>query len=502
MVARSGIWGLTGGLAALAASFVVTPFIIRLLGPASYGVWALLQSMLSYLILADLGMARASTKFAGDCYSKGDGEGEAAAIWTSAVITVVVTALCALAVIFAARFLVTTALHVPRHLIRPSVLAVRIIAVASVVGSVAGTMNTPQTVRLRWGVLTLSSSGPAVIASVAAPIVLVLTSGGVVVIATVAAAAAVVTAAANLLIAVRLQPGLLRPRFRRNLVSPLLRYGGGLTISGLATIPLVTAERFFLAHNHSTSVVAYYAVAMSIGSVLTVIASTVAQPMFPALVRLHAAGAHKELRHLYRQAQQGIFLIVTPAAILMIFLAEPFLRLWAGPQYAEHSTFPLIVIVVGVSMNTLAMVPYTYMLASGRTSFIAKIHLLELLPYLAAAMVLTAKFGALGAALAWSSRMALDTLIFVTTCKRHGGLPWAPTSTRILVGLLVPASLIASTALLSTFTSSLVVRSACATALLLVYVGVVWTLVLTTPERSGMRSLASQLLTRGRQVDI
>jgi O-antigen/teichoic acid export membrane protein len=233
-----------------------------------------------------------------------------------------------------------------------------------------------------------------------------------------------------------------------------------------------------------------------------VIASAVAQPMFPALVRLHAAGAHEDLRRLYQQAQQGIFLIVTPAAILMIFLAEPFLRLWAGPQYAEHSTFPLIVIVVGVSMNTLAMVPYTYMLASGRTSFIAKIHLLELLPYLAAAMVLTAKFGALGAALAWSSRMALDTLIFVTTCKRHGGLPWAPTSTRILVGLLVPASLIASTALLSTFTSSLVVRSACATALLLVYVGVVWTLVLTTPERSGMRSLASQLLTRGRQVDI
>src|ERR1035437_8918360 len=247
MVARSGIWGLTGGLAALAASFVVTPFIIRLLGPASYGVWALLQSMLSYLILADLGMARASTKFAGDCYSKGDGEGEAAAIWTSAAITVAVTALCALAVIFAARFLVTTALHVPRHLIRPSVLAVRINAVAAVVGSVAGTMNTPQTVRLRWGVLTLSSSGPAIAATVATPVILFLTSGGVVVMAGVVAA----TAAANLFIAVRLQPGLLRPRFRRNLVSPLLRYGGGLTISGLAAIPLVTAERFFLAHNHS-----------------------------------------------------------------------------------------------------------------------------------------------------------------------------------------------------------------------------------------------------------
>src|ERR1039458_3242682 len=327
MVARSGIWGLTGSLAALAASFVVTPFIIRLLGPASYGVWALLQTMLSYLILADLGMARASTKFAGDCYGKGDGEGEAAAIWTSAAITVAVTALCALAVIFAAPFLVTTALHVPRHLIRPSVLAVRIIAVAAVVGSVAGTMNTPQTVRLRWGVLTLSSSGPAIAATVATPVILFLTSGGVVVMAVVVAAAAAATAAANLFIGVRLQPGLLRPRFRRNLVSPLLRYGGGLTISGLAAIPLVTAERFFLASNHSTSVVAYYAVAMTLGTSLMVIASAVAQPMFPALVRLHAAGAHEDLRRLYQQAQQGIFLIVTPAAILMMFLAEPFLQI-------------------------------------------------------------------------------------------------------------------------------------------------------------------------------
>jgi O-antigen/teichoic acid export membrane protein len=319
--------------------------------------------------------------------------------------------------------------------------------------------------------------------------------------AVVVAAAAAATAAANLFIGVRLQPGLLRPRFRRNLVSPLLRYGGGLTISGLAAIPLVTAERFFLASNHSTSVVAYYAVAMTLGTSLMVIASAVAQPMFPALVRLHAAGAHEDLRRLYQQAQQGIFLIVTPAAILMIFLAEPFLRLWAGPQYAEHSTFPLIVIVVAVWTNAFATIPYIYLLASGRTFLIARIHLLEILPYLVAAAVLTAKFGALGAALAWSSRVVLDSLLFVASSKRYGGLPWVPISTNVWAGLLVFVSLVGCTALLSTVTNSLIVRCACAAALLIVYIGVVWRLVLTRPERSGARTLARQILSRGGRAD-
>ena len=500
-VARSGIWSLTGSLAIVLASFLATPFTIRLLGPASYGLWALLQSMLTYLVLADLGMASASTKFAGDRYGKGDGAGEVEAIWTSLAITVVLTALCALGLVFAAPFLVMNILHVSQDLIRPSILAIRIIVVAAVVGSLAGTINTPQTVRLRWGPLTLSNSGPAVIAIVAAPIALVLTSGGVVVMAVVAAVAAALTAAASWLIAVRVQPGLLRPRFSRSLVSPLLRYGGGLTISGVAAIPLSSAERFFLAHNHSTTVVAYYAVAMTIGSVLLVIPAAIAQPMFPALVRLRATGAHEELRQLYRQAQEVIFLTVTPGAIFLSFLAGPLLRLWAGPQYAEHSIFPLLVIVVGMWMNALAMVPYTYLLASGRTSLIAKIHLAELLPYLAAAAVLTAALGALGAAVAWSSRVALDTFLFVATCKRHGRLPWAPTSTRVSVGLVVPASLAACTALLSTVTNSLAVRGACATALLLVYIVVVWKFVLTTPERSGMRSLASLLLPHGGQAD-
>jgi hypothetical protein len=65
----------------------------------------------------------------------------------------------------------------------------------------------------------------------------------------------------NLLLAVRLQPALVHPRFDRAVFRRLLSYGGALTVAGLALVPLTTAQRFFLAHNHSTTAVAYLGVA-------------------------------------------------------------------------------------------------------------------------------------------------------------------------------------------------------------------------------------------------
>ncbi len=70
----AGATGLSviGQAASLGAALIATPFVLRLLGPAQYGFLALMTLLLTYLVLADLGMGMASTRFAADALARGD----------------------------------------------------------------------------------------------------------------------------------------------------------------------------------------------------------------------------------------------------------------------------------------------------------------------------------------------------------------------------------------------------------------------------------------------
>ncbi|WP_407736546.1 lipopolysaccharide biosynthesis protein, partial [Hyalangium sp.] len=289
------------------ATLFATPFLIRLLGPSEYGLWALLQSALLILTLGDLGMGVTSTRFASERHAHDDSRGEVTVIFTAIAITVAVTGLAALAVIAAAPFIVDQVLNLSGSLRDDGLLALRVVCIAAVAYGVAGTISTPQQVRLRWGSLTLATTGPRVLQIVAAPLVLLVTNGGVVSLAVLATVVAALAAGLNGAVAVHYQPRLRRPMFSRKAARTLLRFGGGLTLAGLAYIPLSTAERFLLAHFHSTTEVAYYAAAATLGALLLTIPHSLSQVLLPALARLSSAGRTEDHRRLYDRSLKGVF---------------------------------------------------------------------------------------------------------------------------------------------------------------------------------------------------
>ena len=493
-VARSGLWSMGGQVAVLGSALLAGPFTIRLLGPVKYGVWSLLQNVLRYVALADLGMMIASTTFASERYAARDRRGEAAVIWTSMAITVALTSLAALAAGVAAPTIMSDFLHVPASLRDDSVIALRLVCITVVAAAVAGTVNTPQQVRLRWRSVTLASSGPTVLQTISVPIVLAATTGGLVAIAATAVLASALAAVLNFVIAVRLLPELKRPRPAVDVAGHLARYGGALAISGFAAIPLTTAERFFLAHYRSDTQVAYYAVAASVAALLTVVPIALSQPMIPALTRLTAEGRHDEHARLYHQVLKGMFLVGTPIALGLAFVAAPFFGLWAGPAYGVNSVTPFWILLGGLWLNTLAYVPSTQLIASGRASTLAVIHVAELIPYLVLAAVLTNALGAVGAAIAWSLRVAVDAVLFFAVVRIRQGLPWIPTPQRAMASLVSLLGLGAVLWALATVTASLPVRVGWSVVTLLAYAVLVWKLVLIDSEREGLGTLVNSIV--------
>jgi O-antigen/teichoic acid export membrane protein len=492
-VARGALWALGGQAAVLVATLVATPFVIRQLGPAEYGLWALLQSALLFLTLGDFGMGVTSTRFASERHAHDDSRGEVEVIVTAIAISVGFTGLAGILVVAAAPFIVDDVLNLHGSLRDDGLLALRLVCVAAVAYGLGGTISTPQQVRLRWGSLTLATTGPRVLQIAFAPLVLVATSGGVVSLAVLAAIVAAVAAGFNGAVAFHFQPQLRHPAISREVGRNLLRFGGGLTLAALATVPLATAERFFLAHYHSTTEVGYYAAAATVGALLLTIPHSLSQVLLPALTRLTSAGRTGDHARLYEQSLKGLFLTAVPAALGLAFVAKPFLHLWAGPAFAVHSTAPLYVLIGCLGVNTVAYLPYTQVLASGRASTVAKVHLGELAPYLLVAAVLTDQFGAIGAAAAWGGRLVVTSVIFFAVVWRTDRLAWVPTPDRAGLSIGAIVCLAAALLLAATVTSSLAGRALLGVPILTLYGAVVWRVVLTYPERRGLSALIREM---------
>jgi len=482
-VAHGTIWTVCGRTAALLASFFSTPFLTRLLGSEQYGIWALANTLNTYLSFTTMGMGTASTRFAAKPYTHSDEAGEAAVVWTSLLITIVPATVVMLIVILAARLLVSNLFSVPQYLQPEAAIVLQLTAIGFVARIFAEIFNTPQLVRLRLDLFTYVSMGTLIVQH--GCVVIVLVKGGGLLGATgVVTSCSLILALMHVWVSRTLLPSLFRPRIDVKLIKPLLRFGSGVVLSTLLGIlVLANIERVFLAYFSSVRELAYYSIAASLASLVSFIPSSMNQSLMPAMSTLHAAKDKIRLEALYVQALRAVLFCVLPMALMVCVAGEPFLRLWAGPEYAANSTYLLYILMVGVIFNIAAAPPYILLTAAGRTGTIAKCHLAETIPHLIYTSLLIFVFGAVGAALAWSLRTLVDAILLLAAARQEVSLSW-----QVLSGgwraYGIALLMLVGTALVSFyFGGNLFVRLAIATIGCAGYCGVIWKKILNTAEQ-------------------
>src|SRR3954467_2408603 len=158
-VLKGSTWSLFGQGGVLIASAIATPFTIRFLGTERYGALALLNLIVSYLGVADLGMGTASTRFGSDAFGQQDEGREAAVIWTSLAVASVPLLLIFVAWVAFAVFIPSRVFGIDASLASDFSAAMRWAAAVFLVRAVTGIVNTPQFVRLRFDTHTLINSG-------------------------------------------------------------------------------------------------------------------------------------------------------------------------------------------------------------------------------------------------------------------------------------------------------------------------------------------------------
>jgi O-antigen/teichoic acid export membrane protein len=468
------------------ATLISTPFTIRLLGAASYGILTFVQVLIGYFSVADLGMGMASTRFGSVAHARGDDDEEATVIWSALLLAVIPAATIAVIWFLGARPFVERGLRLPPYLHAPAVICMRIAAVGFLMRAIVGVLNTPALVRIRMDLVALVVCGTATAQIILVPIVVSL-GGGLPGAVAVVAGAATASALLYAIIGLRLLPQLRRPRISGALLKQLIAFGAAMMVSLIATALLGQSEKLLMPRYASVEALAYYSVAFTLAYMLTQLPVATVQSLVPAFSQLHVNPDRTDLERLYRRALHAMLFWALPGATFICIAAEPFFTLWAGPQFGRESTLPLYLLIGGVVCETLAFVPNGLLIAFGRTDLIARAQLSLLVPYVAAAAFLIHHFGAPGAAIAWSVRAILNLGLFAHFARRTSGfafVPW-PDNKRdyalAVAALLLP---FAAAPFVSPF-----VRIGIAAVAIAVYGIVVFTRVLTADERAALQRL-------------
>lgn len=493
LLAHNTVWNLLGQILPMAVGLVAIPVLIRGIGVARFGVLSLASVLIGYFSLFDLGIGRALTKLVAEKLGT-DEEHTLPPLASASLLLMLLLGVCAgLLTSAVSWWLIHRALKVPSALQSEALTSFYLLALSLPLVTVTSGLRGILEAQQRFRILNIIRI-PMGVFSFAGPLLVLPFSHGLVPIIMALIAGRVLGTLAHLLACTHSMPGLVRGfSFSYSVFVPLLKFGGWITVSNVIGPFLMYADRFLIGALLSVGAVTYYSAPFDAIIRLTVIPTAVAGVLFPAFATSFVHDSSRATLLLHRSLKYISF-VVFPIVLIIVTLAPEGLRLWLGADFSQHSTPVLRWLATGVFVNSLSTVAFVLIQSAGRPDLAAKVHILETLPNIVFAWLLTKHFGIEGTAIAWTVRITVDALFLFLLST------WVLPEKSLLLRR-VGIGLTSGVLILYAFTlpSSLVLRALLLLATLFLFVFFGWVQFFETEER---RSLLGMLLGLGKSADL
>jgi O-antigen/teichoic acid export membrane protein len=112
-----------------------------------------------------------------------------------------------------------------------------------------------------------------------------------------------------------------------------------------------------------------------------------------------------------------LLMLIYPLILFVVLFAKEWMSFWLNSDFAAHGIYIVYWLSLGILLNSYAQIIYAKIQGSGRADWTAKLHLVEVLPYLVILFFSLKYWGIDGAAFAWFIRylIYLLGLVFLST---------------------------------------------------------------------------------------
>jgi O-antigen/teichoic acid export membrane protein len=475
-------------------ALISIPFLVRRMGAERFGVLSFAWTILGSFVIFDLGLGRATIKFVAESLGSKGLEGLPKVVWTSVWSQLFLGIVGAVLMGCLTRFLVTHFLKISSDLEGETAIVFLMLSaslpVLMVGAALRGVLEAGQyfavvniiKIPTNASLFLLPALGVAFDLQLTAIVLLLIGSR-------------VFTLGAYLFCCLRYFPGLRTYRsFNFALFRSLLTFGSWVTIANVIPPLLSQIDRFFIGSIASMTAVGYYAAPFEAISRAWVIPGSLTATLFPAFASLEASGSRRRINELCARSVKSLLLILTPILLLITIFSHDILRLWLGSDFAVQSSLVLQILASGVMLNGLGLIPFSLLQGIGRPDLTAKFLLLELPLYVGALWFLVKNMGLPGAALAYTLRALVDTILLFAAAR------WLKSASfrsfveigarRTLLAIFVlGGSLIA----LMLMHGSLMLRALLASFLMILFGFVTWVYLLDATEKELLLVATTQL---------
>ncbi len=432
LLAQNTVFNLLGGSLPILAALITIPLLIAKLGVDRFGILMLVWTVVNYTAVFDFGLGRATTRFIAHHGAAGSDDRIPGIVWTSVLATFVVGAIGGTAIAALTPWLTSTVFHIPEALTGEADRAFHWLAVfvpvILVTAPIRGILDAYQ----RFDLINLVQS-PGSIANYIVPLMVSVMTRDVGAVVFSLMLVRSVVLGAFLMLALRTVPALRRPTIDRHFVE-VLKFGGWLTVSGIVSPTMESADRFLIGALLPLSAVTYYTTPYSMVAQIHMLSASLVTVLFPAFSSLAATGDNRDTARLYLRGIKYMFLMVAPVVLVFVVLARDVMSLWVGPEFAVQSHMVMSILALGFFAGALARVPFAMIQAAGRPDVTARFHVFEVVPFLAVLWLSIRWFGLPGAAVAWTVRVVVDAaLLYGFTGRAFEGLRPAWRLTGLLV---------------------------------------------------------------------
>jgi len=393
-ILRNIVHGFSAWVLPLLLSLVVTRVVVRSLGTADYGIYALVLGFVSYSFNFSIG--RAITKFLAGERSHERSANVRGIISATFLLTVLVTALGSVFIILLSRWLVTDIFAIEASSQEKTITAIRV-AAAIISALMIGQVSTAVFQGLqRFDVYSRIQNATSVV-TMLGNLLLAYYGWGLLSLLYWNLAATTFFSALALASARAMLPDIrVFARPGRDAVSTVLRYSASVIGYQAIGNAFFLFERGWIISKLGAEELTYYAVPMTIGLFLHGFILSLNLVLFPLTSELGAD--RQRLLKLYQTATRSVMLVVLVVVISLIACGRLFLNLWLGPDFGEHSATLLAVQSVAFGFAAIGIVAFQTAEGLGHPAFNFRNTSLGAFAALVVAVSLTGSLGSLGVA--------------------------------------------------------------------------------------------------------
>ena len=207
-------------------------------------------------------------------------------------------------------------------------------------------------------------------------------------------------------------------------VTALVKYGCWVATASVIGPLLLYFDQWIVSVMLGVGYLPFYTVPSNLLWRLGLFPNSLTTTLFPAFSAMQVSHDWQRIERIFIRAHRYLLVALAPLLFVIFVWSSEILRVWVSADFSNHASLALRLLIPGFAIGLLAPLSGAVLEGVGRPDTLVKLYAAELPFNLAIVWVLTKNFGIAGAAMSYSIRTVVETLILLCIVYKIVPFSW------------------------------------------------------------------------------